>query len=167
VTAIPSIDTERLTLRAWRAGDFAIFERYYDDPDDARYVGGRKDREQAWRHLALQLGHWALKGFGYWAVDEKASGAFVGCAGLWQSPGFPEMELGYWLLRDHRGKGYALEACLRCRQHAREALRAPSLVSYIHPDNTASRRLAERLGAVHEQTIELATFGPHCVYRHF
>ena len=69
-----TLETERLILRPWHAGDFAAFERYYADADDARYVGGRKDREHAWRHLALQLGHWALKGFGYWAVDEKASG---------------------------------------------------------------------------------------------
>ena len=164
---MPTLETERLILRPWHAGDFAAFERYYADADDARFVGGQKDREHAWRHLALQLGHWALKGFGYWAVDEKASGAFVGCAGLWQSPGFPEMELGYWLVREHRGKGYAREACLRSREHARVALRAPSLVSYIHPDNAASIAFARSLGAVYERTLDLATFGPHGVYRHF
>lgn len=162
-----SIETERLVLRQWSESDFPAFERYYADAEGARYVGGQKDREHAWRHMALQLGHWVLKGFGYWAVDSKASGALVGCAGLWQSPGFPEMELGYWLIEEHRGKGYALEACLRCKQHAREVLRAPSLVSYIHPDNEASMRLARSLGAVHDKTIELATFGPHHVFRHF
>ena len=77
------------------------------------------------------------------------------------------MELGYWLLREHRGQGYAREACLRCRQHALDTLRAPSLVSYIHPDNAGSIRFALGLGAVYEHTLELATFGPHGVYRHF
>jgi RimJ/RimL family protein N-acetyltransferase len=162
-----SLETPRLLLRQWNAGDFPAFERYYADADDARCVGGQKDREHAWRHMALQLGHWSLKGFGYYAVDEKATGDFVGCAGPWQSPGFPEMELGYWLLRSQRGKGYALEACEHCRQQARDVLRAPSLVSYIHPDNHSSKRLAERLGAVYDTTIDLATFGPHAVYRHF
>jgi RimJ/RimL family protein N-acetyltransferase len=49
----------------------------------------------------LQIGHWKLKGFGYWAVDEKATNDFVGSVGLWQSPGWPELELGYWLLKKH------------------------------------------------------------------
>jgi len=162
-----SLETERLLLRPWSAADIDDFARYYADEDSARYVGGRKDLEQAWRHLALQLGHWALKGFGYWAVDERTGHAFVGCAGLWQSPGFPEMELGYWLVRAHRGKGYALEACQRCKQYAREVVKAPSLVSYIHPQNDESIRLAKRLGAVYEATIELSHYGPHGVYRHF
>ena len=166
-SAMESIETERLRLRQWHAGDFEAFARYYADEDNARYVGGQKDAEGAWRHMALQIGHWMLKGFGYWAVDEKATGDFVGCVGLWQSPGWPELELGYWLLREHQGKGYAAEASLRCIAYARESLRAHSLVSYIDPRNDASVRLARRLGAVYEATIELASYGPHCVYRHF
>ena len=83
------------------------------------------------------------------------------------APGWPELELGYWLVKEQQGKGYAYEACLRCVQHARDMLRARSLVSYIDPRNGPSIRLARRLGAVHESTIELAGHGPHCVYRHF
>ncbi len=164
---VKSIDTERLTLRQWNERDFDIFARYYADEDNARYVGGRKDPEQAWRHLALQIGHWQLKGFGYWAVDEKDTNNFVGCVGLWQSPGWPELELGYWLIKEQQGKGYAIEACKRCIDYAREVLNAPSLVSYIDPSNEPSIRLAKRLGAVHESTIELLSYGPHCVFRHF
>ena len=66
-----SIETARLKLRQWKEGDFDNFARYYADEDNARYVGGKKDPDQAWRHMALQAGHWQLKGFGYWAVDEK------------------------------------------------------------------------------------------------
>jgi RimJ/RimL family protein N-acetyltransferase len=162
-----SIETERLKLRQWHEGDFDNFARYYADEANARYVGGRKDADGAWRHMALQIGHWRLKGFGYWAVDEKATNDFVGCVGLWQSPGWPELELGYWLLGEHRGKGYAGEACRRCIAYARESLNARSLVSYIDPRNEPSIRLAKRLDAVYEATIELASYGPHCVYRHF
>jgi RimJ/RimL family protein N-acetyltransferase len=162
-----SVETKRLRLRQWAQRDFGNFARYYADQDNARYVGGQKDPDQAWRHMALQIGHWKLKGFGYWAVDEKDTNDFVGCAGLWQSPGWPELELGYWLVKEHQGKGYALEACLRCKEYACETLRAPSLVSYIDPANAASIRLATRLGAVYEHTIELASYGPHCIYRHF
>lgn len=161
------IETERLRLRHWTERDFSDFARYYSDEDEARYVGGKKNLEEAWRHFALQLGHWQLKGFGYWAVDEKDSNNFVGCAGLWQSPGWPEVELGYWLLKDHRAKGYAFEACRHCIAFAKEASFSKSLVSYIDPNNLPSIRLAERLGARYEATIELATYGPHRVYRHF
>ena len=161
------IETARLRLRHWKEGDFDQFARYYADPDDARFVGGQKDPDQAWRHMALQIGHWQLRGFGYWAIEEKETGAFVGSAGLWRSPGWPELELGYWLVKEHQGKGYALEACRRCIEHAREALRATSLVSYIDPRNEPSIRLAKRLGAAYEGMIELASHGSHCVYRHF
>ena len=161
------VETERLRLRQWRESDFASLARFYADEEDARFVGGKKDADQAWRLLALHIGHWSLKGFGYWAIDEKASNDFVGCAGLWQSPGWPELELGYWLMKKHRGKGYAAEACLRCIHYARAVLRAGSLVSYIDPANEPSIRLAQRLGATNEKTIELASYGPHCVYRHF
>jgi RimJ/RimL family protein N-acetyltransferase len=164
---LESIETERLRLRQWSEGDFDDIARYYSDEENARFVGGRKDPDQAWRLLALQIGHWKLKGFGYWAVDEKETNDFVGCVGLWQSPGWPELELGYWLLKAHQGKGYAHEACLRCVDYAREVLEADSLVSYIDPRNAPSIRLAERLGAVYEDTIELASHGPHRVYRHF
>ncbi len=162
-----SIETLRLKLRQWKESDFPDFARYYADKDDARYVGGQKDADQAWRHMALQIGHWKPKGFGYWAVDRKDTHEFVGCAGLWQSPGWPELELGYWLVKQHQGKGYALEACLRCKDYAREVLKARSLVSYIDPGNEPSIRLAKRLGATYEGTIELGYVWPHGVFRHF
>ena len=161
------METERLKLRRWEDGDFASFARYYADAENAKYVGGHKDTEQAWRHFALQIGHWQLNGFGYWAIDEKTTNSFVGCAGLWKSPAWPELELGYWLVKEHQGKGYAQEACRRCKNHALETLHASSLVSYIDPTNAASIRLATRLGAVYEGTIELASYGSHRVYRHF
>jgi RimJ/RimL family protein N-acetyltransferase len=164
---VESIETKRLKLRQWNEGDFRNVARYYADKDDARYVGGQKDADQAWRHMALQIGHWSLKGFGYWAVDRRDTDEFVGCAGLWHSPGWPELELGYWLVKEHQGKGYALEACLRCIDYAREVLKASSLVSYIDPDNEPSIRLAKRLGAAYEGTIQLTSHGSHGVFRHF
>lgn len=161
------IETQRLKLRQWRAQDFEDFAAYYADEQTAKYVGGVKNREEAWRHMALQIGHWHLKGFGYWAVDEKNTDVFVGCVGLWQSPGWPELELGYWLMASQQGKGYAYEAGMRCKQYAVETLKAPSLVSYIDAQNTPSIKLAEKMGAVYEKTIELAAYGPHGVYRYF
>lgn len=161
------IETSRLRLRLWDSSDSDAFIHYYADEKNAKYVGGRKNADEAWRHLALQIGHWKLKGFGYWAVEEKASGDFVGCVGLWQSPGWPELELGYWLVNEHQGKGYAKEAALKCIEYARNILKANSLVSYIDPGNRPSIKLVESLGAKYDETIELVEHGPHCVYRHF
>ena len=167
IAAIQRIETDRLVLRQWNESDFGDFARYYSDEHNARFVGGKKDVEGAWRHLALLIGHWHLKGFGYWAVEARSNGDFVGCVGLWQSPGWPELELGYWLMTRHQGKGYGVEAGLRAISAAREILEAPSLVSYIDPRNEPSMRLARRLGAVQEADIELSSYGTHGVFRHY
>ena len=162
-----SIETERLLLRHWNENDFDQFAAYYADENSARYVGGRKNNDEAWRHMALMIGHWQLKGFGYWAVDEKESGEFVGSVGLWKSPGWPELELGYWILNEFQGKGYAFEAALECKEYAQNVIQATSLVSYIDPNNLPSIKLAEKLGATYENTINLVEYGSHCVYRYF
>ncbi|MGI9288937.1 MAG: GNAT family N-acetyltransferase [Pseudomonadales bacterium] len=161
------METQRLQLRQWCETDFENIAAYYAVENNAKYVGGLKNADEAWRLLALHIGHWQLKGFGYWAVDEKDTGDFAGCVGLWQSSGWPELELGYWLVNEHHGKGYALEAATKCKEYARDILRAGSLVSYIDPNNKASIKLAEKLGAKYEDTIELLAHGIHCVYRHF
>jgi len=160
------IESDRLVLRPWREDDFEIYAAYYADEKMARYVGGVHDREQAWRRLAMLIGHWTLRGYGYWAVEEKQTGNFVGCVGLWRSQGWPEMELGYWILEKMQGHGYATEAAIRSRDYALEVLKADSLVSYVHPDNEPSKRVAVKAGAHLEKTIELLTYGPHCVYRY-
>ncbi len=161
------IETERLQLRPWSEDDFEELAAFYADEANSKYVGGVKDIDQAWRVLALHIGHWALKGFGYWAVDERSSDEFVGCVGLWKSAGWPELELGYWLMPKHQGKGFALEAARRCKAYALDELKADSLVSYIDPANEPSISLARKMGASHENTIELLEFGPHHVFRHF
>lgn len=161
------IETDRLKLRQWCENDFDKYAAFYADKSNAKYVGGQKNTDEAWRYMALLIGHWHLKGFGYWAVDEKSSEDFVGCVGLWRSPGWPELELGYWLVNEHKGKGYAFEAAIKCKDYARNVLQASSLVSYIDPSNVASIKLAEKLGAKYENTIELLEHGAHCVYRYF
>jgi len=79
------LETERLALRPWTEDDFDSLAIFYSDRLNAKYVGGLKNSDEAWRALATHIGHWQLKGFGYWAVDERISGEFVGCVGLWQS----------------------------------------------------------------------------------
>jgi RimJ/RimL family protein N-acetyltransferase len=160
------LETPRLLMRQWRQSDFETYAAYYASAATARFVGGEMSRDKAWRHMAALVGHWFLRGFGIWAVEEKATAQLVGAVGLWAPEGWPELEIGYWLIPSRHGLGYATEAAVAAREHAYGALQANTLVSYIDPENLPSKRVAERLGARLEQTIDLCGLGPHCVYRH-
>jgi len=160
------IESERLRMRAWRNADYPFFVDYFADEEMAEFLGGTRTREESWRTMAAYIGHWHLNGFGYWAVEEKDTQDFVGGVGLWKSPNWPELELGYWILRTMHGKGYATEAAVRAKEFAFNELKVDTLVSYIDLENEASKRVAERLGGIYEKTIELLNFGPHLVYRY-
>lgn len=160
------IESERLVYRQWRASDIEPYSAFFANPEQAKYVGGHCDRNQAWRKLTSCVGHWQLRGYGFWAIEEKSTGHFAGCVGPWLPEGWPELEVGYWIMPEMQGKGYATEAVVRSRQAAYQHLGAATLVSYIHPDNHASKRVAQRAGASYEKTIELCTFGAHEVFRH-
>ena len=104
------IATERLLLRPWSEADYPEMLRFFSDPETANFVGGTKNEEEVWRLLATYIGHLQLKGYSYLAIEEKSTGALVGAAGLWNSEPWPELELGYWVIKEHQGKGYATEA---------------------------------------------------------
>lgn len=161
-----SLETSRLRLRQWQTSDFEYFEAYFGREETAKYVGGTKTKEEAWRLLATYIGHWQLKGFGYMAVEEKGTEKFIGSVGLWKSDPWPELELGYWFLPEFQGKGYAYEAAQQLKEHAFDTMKVSTLVSYIDPENEPSKKLAERLGGIHKENIELLDFGLHCVYRY-
>lgn len=158
--------TERLIFRQWKESDFPTFKDFYSKEETARYVGGVKDSEGAWRLMATYIGHYELNGFSYLAIDEINSGKLVGTVGLWKSTPWPEPELGYWLLPEAQGKGYGVEAGLVVRKYALEILKFESLVSHIDPENERSKKLALRLGAKFDSAINLLEYGPHEVYRY-
>jgi RimJ/RimL family protein N-acetyltransferase len=143
-----ALETERRRLRPFRDADFDAYATMCADPGVMRYLGdGRTlDREDAWRQMAMFAGHWALRGFGTWAVEEKSSGAFVGRVGLHYPEGWPDREVGWTLLRSHWGRGYATEAARAALGHAFDALGWDRVISLIHPDNARSILVAERLG---------------------
>lgn len=153
--AIPTLETERLVLRAFEDRDHDAVARFYADDAGASYVGGPIDRRQAWRVIAAFVGHWHLRGFGPFAVQPKAGGDVIGWCNLWRPPEFPEIEIGWTLFEPHRGKGYVDEAARRVRAYAFETLKLSTLVSYIAPENEPSRRVAERLGARHDGRIAI------------
>lgn len=122
-----------------------------------RYIGTgvTLTRTQSWLSIAGMLGHWQMRGYGMWAVEEKASGAFVGRAGFLDPAGWPGFELGWLFGREHWGGGYATEAARRALEYAFSELRRDRVVSLIRPGNDRSVRVAERLGATLAGEVEL------------
>ncbi|GGX44206.1 GNAT family acetyltransferase [Tateyamaria omphalii] len=161
----PELETERLILRAPDLSDFDAFAAFYASPR-ASFVGGPLSRELSWRSLALEAGHWVLRGFGRWTVIEKETKATVGIVGLWHPEGFPENELGWDLFDGATGKGYATEAGRAARDYAYGTLGWTTLTSLIAVGNDGSRRVAERLGASYDRDFTHERFGDMQVWRH-
>lgn len=162
---IPRLETERLLLREYRQSDFDDFAAFYET-DRSRFIGGPLNREMAWRGLATHLGHWALRGYGFWAVEEKATGRFCGHVGLWFPEGWAGPEVGWVMMGHAEGRGIALEAALASRRHAYEVLGWTTAISAIDPGNTRSIRLAQRMGCWHEGDFTHVRLGPMQVWRH-
>jgi RimJ/RimL family protein N-acetyltransferase len=142
-----NIETERLVLRTFRESDTDAYAEMVGDAEVMRFLGGKvMSRQEAWRNMAMVLGHWHLRGYGFWAVEERASGELVGRVGCWKPEGWPSLEVGWTLRRAHWGRGYATEAARASLEYAFETLDRPHVISLIDPNNTNSIRVAERLG---------------------
>ena len=142
------IETERLLLRAWRPEDFEDFARISSDPEVMRYIanGLPATRSQAWRTMAVFVGHWSLRGYGLWAAEERGTGKFIGRIGLWNPEGWPGLEVGWLLDRAYWGRGLATEGARAALDYAFTTLGADHVISVIDPANTRSIRVAENLG---------------------
>lgn len=162
--AVPVIKTDRLILRAPRLSDLEAITAFTTS-DRARFVGGPSPDWYGWTSLTSVIGHWVLRGFGWWMVEDKASGATAGRVGIGYHADWPEPELGWHIYEGFEGKGIAHEAALAARHHAHHVMGLGPVISLIHSENLRSRRLAERLGAVVEgETVIRET--PCLIYRH-
>lgn len=153
---IPRLITDHLLLRAFEARDFEAYAAMMADPEVTRYLGNGHPlgRADAWRQVALFIGHWELRGFGLWAVEDRSSGAFAGRIGCFEPEGWPGFEIGYTLARPFWGRGYATEGARAALRYARDVLGKERVISLIRPGNAASARVAEHLGAVMEGRVE-------------
>lgn len=141
------LETDRLLLRMWRESDLDAYAEICADPVVMRYLGGKTfTRAEAWRSMAFFIGHWQLRGYGHWVVEEKATGRTIGRIGFLNPEGWPGFEIGWTLGRDSWGKGYATEGAKRALQYAFTELDKSHVISLIHPDNKASMKVAQRLG---------------------
>ncbi len=163
----PTLETERLILRAPGPQDADAYIRFYQS-DRARYVGGPKTKREAWNFFGTVLGHWVLRDFGMFAVTRKGDDRALGIVGHWYPNTWPEKEVG-WVLFDNadEGQGIASEAARAAIAHAWDALGWDTVVSYIDPDNANSIALAKRLGARPDANAAQPSADYAClVYRH-
>lgn len=161
---IPTLESQRLILRPFRQADFEPMAVFFADPVSA-YYGGPCGREDAWRKFAVYSGHWLLRGYGPWALEEKTTGAFVGLTGLWYPEGWFEPEITWALVPGQRGKGFATEGARRALRSAYEDFGWATAVSVVSVHNAASQAVAQRMGATMERDISYR-HGPALVYRH-
>lgn len=145
--------------------DFEPYAEFYSS-EATRYYGGPLDREGAWRAAAAMMGHWIIRGYGAWAVEEKETGDFCGLVGLWYPEGWPEREITWAIINAKQGRGYAAEAAIRAKTYALETLGWDKVHSCITAENTPSIALAEKLGAVLERALDHPKRGHVLVYRH-
>jgi len=154
-----TLETERLVLRMFRESDLDAYAEMCADPEVMRYIGQPITRAEAWRNLAMVIGHWHLRGYGLWAVEARASGALIGRIGCWRPEGWPGFEVGWMLRRDCWGRGLASEGGRAAMAYAFNERREPHVISVIHPENAASIRVAERLGERLEGRTEVQGVG--------
>jgi RimJ/RimL family protein N-acetyltransferase len=171
VPACPTLSTERLTLRPFRADDLVPLHAAMTTPEVRASLHLPDDFSvgDAWRALTTFAGLWELKGLGQWALEERATGHFVGRAGLYWRPedDWPGVEVGWMLDPDSWGAGYATEAAARAVRYGFDELGEEALFSVILPENTRSAAVARRLGYQPGEERRLSNFPqlPHVIWR--
>lgn len=162
---IPTVTTERLTLRAPHMSDFEAYAAFRGS-DRAAMLGGPFSRDRAFDQLGEIIGHWHLRGYGRWMVADKVTDLPLGIVGLFFPNDWPEREIAWSVFAEGEGRGIAAEAALAARKHAYETLGWNTAISMIAPDNIRSIALAKRLGATFEKTYAHPDLGDMEVWRH-
>jgi RimJ/RimL family protein N-acetyltransferase len=143
----PVIETERLILRPLEPQDLEPWVAFMADEEATRYLGGVQSRSQAWRGFMSVAGAWAIEGFAMFSVVEKGSGRWVGRLGPWMPADWPGTEVGWGVIRDCWGRGYATEGATAAIDWAFDRLGWTDVIHCIDPRNAASRSVAGRLGS--------------------
>lgn len=118
------------------------------DAENAQFIGGVMPRSVAWRGLMTMIGGWQAEGFSMFSVIEKATGRWVGRLGPWMPEGWPGPEIGYAIVKDCWGRGYALEGSIAAADWAFTELGWDEMIHSIAPANIASQAVARKLGSV-------------------
>ena len=141
------VETPRLLLRVPRLDDLEPWAVMMQDEETAKFIGGVAPREVTWRALMTMIGSWHAMGFGMFSVIEKSTGRWIGRLGPWMPEGWPGTEVGWALVRDSWGRGYATEGAAAATDWAFDNLGWSDVIHSIDPANVASQGVARRLGS--------------------
>ena len=162
-TKLPELETERLVLRAYRTSDLDVLAQIWADPAVTRFIGNQpRPRAQVWAAMQRSFGSWAMLGYGFWVVTDKAKGEILGECGLMEalrdmSPPISGVPEAGWVFGANAwGKGYASEALGAVFAWADRSLECVETVCIIDPSNHASLRVAQKQGFRPSGTAEFA-----------
>lgn len=144
---LPVLFTERLVLRPPEPEDFEGWAAFQADEEATRFVGGVQERAAAWRSFCGMAGAWHIRGFAMFSMIDRDSGRWIGRTGPWQPEGWPGTEIGWGVLPEFAGRGFAYEAAVASMDYVVDVLGWTDIIHTINPDNGPSVRLAERLGS--------------------
>ena len=144
---VTHLETERLILRPPAPEDFERWAEFMADEEASRFIGGPAPRPVTWRFFLTMAGAWAIQGFAMFSVIEKSSGRWLGRVGPWMPEGWPGTEVGWAIMRDAWGKGYAPEGAAAATDWAFDNLGWTDVIHSIDPDNLASQQVARKLGS--------------------
>ncbi len=151
------IETERLLLRGWRDEDIGPYARMCADPEVMRYLPAVLTREESARQVGSFVRHWEERGFGLWAVEDRAGGEFIGFIGLAQHDDWPigehKVEVGWRLDRRFWGGGLATEGAIASLHYGFDLLGLPRIISITDPRNAASRRVMEKASLIYRGEV--------------
>lgn len=162
---IPTLTTNRLIMRAPEIRDFDAYADFRAS-ERVKWQGGPNTRDESFDKLCSLIGMWHLRGYGPWLVADKNTDTALGVVGLFYPEDWPEPEITWAVFENGEGRGVAYEAAVETRRYAYEVLKLPALVSLTIPQNERSKKLAKRLGAIHESDFNHPQIGPMNVWRH-
>lgn len=141
------LETPRLVLRPTSLEDFEAWAEFMADRESAQFIGGWQPRNTAWRSFMTNAGAWSLQRFAMFSVIEKSTGRWVGRVGPWMPDGWPGTEIGWGIVRDACGRGYATEAAVAAIDWSLAALGWREVIHVIDHGNVASQAVARKLGS--------------------
>lgn len=154
------LETARLRLRPPEARDFDGLCTLMTDPVASRHIGGPMEPALVWRALAVLIGHWAMRGYGFFTVEDKATGAWIGRVGPWAPHLWPAPEVGWSIARPFWGQGYGPEAAAAALDFAFDRLGWDRVIHLIAADNANSQAVARKLGSANTgETAIVPGFG--------
>lgn len=150
---LPLIETERLLLRMFEARDLDFAFRLFNDDEVQKYISPENRRTREQMKVALQnfVKRWQERGFGLWCVSEKSGGKMFGYGGFQYFDRTTDVEVLFAFSRNFWGKGFATETAKACLRFGFEELRLEKIFAAVHFQNTASRRVLEKIGMTYEK----------------